>query len=157
MNYAILPRARRGGDALHKLPGRGFDLESIRRNDYMRVIFMTVVLEFSPYPSRQTSNSLSQLSQGTRPVRTHFLRIIAVCAAGLFTTAVSAQQDFSKVEIRTEKLADTVYMMTGQGGNLGVSVGEDAVFVRGRGGTGYCRETCGLIVRECPLWVDGRR
>src|SRR5207244_13440787 len=41
----------------------------------------------------------------------------------------SAQEDFSKVEIQTEKLADTVYMMTGEGGNLGVSVGEDAVFV----------------------------
>jgi len=40
-----------------------------------------------------------------------------------------AQQDFSKVEIRTEKLADTVYMLVGAGGNLGLSVGEDAVFL----------------------------
>ena len=53
----------------------------------------------------------------------------ALFAAALFATAVSAQEDFSKVEIQTEKLADTVYMMTGSGGNLGVSVGEDAVFV----------------------------
>src|SRR2546421_12291006 len=53
----------------------------------------------------------------------------ALFAAALFATAVSAQDDFSKVEIQTEKLADTVYMMTGSGGNLGVSVGEDAVFV----------------------------
>ena len=81
----------------------------------------------------------------------------AFFAALAVAPATFAQQDFSKVEIQTEKLADTVYMMTGSGGNLGVSVGEDAVFVRGRGGTGYCRETCGLIVRECPLWVDGRR
>src|SRR5262249_24208164 len=36
---------------------------------------------------------------------------------------------FSKVEIQTEKLSDTVYMMTGAGGNLGVSAGEDGVFV----------------------------
>jgi cyclase len=62
-------------------------------------------------------------------VKTHFRRILAVCAAALFAAAASAQQDFSKVEIQTEKLADTVYMMTGSGGNLGVSVGEDAVFV----------------------------
>jgi len=55
--------------------------------------------------------------------------MLAACAAGLFAAAVSAQQDFSKVEIQTEKLADTVYMMTGAGGNLGLSVGEDAVFV----------------------------
>ena len=53
----------------------------------------------------------------------------ALFAAALFATAVSAQEDFSKVEIQTEKLADTVYMMTGSGGNLGLSVGEDAVFV----------------------------
>ena len=38
-------------------------------------------------------------------------------------------QDFSKVEIRTEKLSDTVYMLVGAGGNLGLSVGEDAVFL----------------------------
>src|SRR3989475_411354 len=55
--------------------------------------------------------------------------MFAVCAAALFAAAASAQQDFSKVEIQTEKLADTVYMMTGAGGNLGLSVGEDAVFV----------------------------
>ena len=62
-------------------------------------------------------------------MKTSFLRFLAGCAAALFAAAASAQQDFSKVEIQTEKLADTVYMMTGSGGNLGVSVGEDAVFV----------------------------
>src|SRR5258707_4820481 len=65
----------------------------------------------------------------TQPVTTYFFRILAVCAAALFAAAASAQEDFSKVEIQTEKLADTVYMMTGSGGNLGVSVGEDAVFL----------------------------
>ena len=40
-----------------------------------------------------------------------------------------AQQDFSKVEIRAEKLNDTTYMLTGAGGNIGLSVGEDAVFI----------------------------
>jgi len=62
-------------------------------------------------------------------VKPHFLRMLAICAAGLLAAAASAQQDFSKVEIQTEKLSDTVYMMTGSGGNLGVSVGEDTVFV----------------------------
>ncbi|MBI4565244.1 MAG: MBL fold metallo-hydrolase [Planctomycetes bacterium] len=42
---------------------------------------------------------------------------------------VCGQQDFSKVEIRTAKLADHVYMMTGAGGNLGVCSGEDGVFL----------------------------
>jgi glyoxylase-like metal-dependent hydrolase (beta-lactamase superfamily II) len=56
------------------------------------------------------------------------LRIAAFTAVILAAPAF-AQQDFSKVEIQTEKLADSVYMMTGAGGNLGVSVGEDGVFV----------------------------
>ena len=55
--------------------------------------------------------------------------IAAVCAAALFAAPARAQDDFSKVEIQTEKLADHVYMMTGAGGNLGVSVGEDGVFL----------------------------
>jgi len=42
---------------------------------------------------------------------------------------VAAQQDFSKVEIKTQKLNANTYMLTGAGGNLGVCVGEDAVFV----------------------------
>jgi glyoxylase-like metal-dependent hydrolase (beta-lactamase superfamily II) len=45
------------------------------------------------------------------------------------TISLSAQQDFSKVEIKPTKLAEGVYMLTGSGGNIGVSVGEDAVFI----------------------------
>jgi glyoxylase-like metal-dependent hydrolase (beta-lactamase superfamily II) len=45
------------------------------------------------------------------------------------TAPVSAQQDFSKVEIKAERLADSVYMLVGSGGNLGLSVGNDAVFL----------------------------
>jgi cyclase len=41
----------------------------------------------------------------------------------------AAAQDFSKVEIRTTKLADAVYMLQGAGGNLGLSAGDDAVFL----------------------------
>jgi cyclase len=55
--------------------------------------------------------------------------IAVLCAAALFAAPVRAQDDMSKVEIQTEKLADHVYMMTGSGGNLGVSVGEDGVFL----------------------------
>ena len=41
----------------------------------------------------------------------------------------AAAQDFSKVEVQATKLTDTTYMLTGAGGNLGLSVGEDAVFL----------------------------
>ncbi len=38
-------------------------------------------------------------------------------------------QDYSKVEIKAEKLNDSTYMLTGAGGNIGLCVGEDAVFI----------------------------
>jgi glyoxylase-like metal-dependent hydrolase (beta-lactamase superfamily II) len=41
----------------------------------------------------------------------------------------AAQRDYSKVEIKTTKLGETTYMMEGAGGNLGLSIGEDAVFL----------------------------
>ena len=59
------------------------------------------------------------------PARCVSLLILAV----FLDTAALAQQDYSKVEVKTEKLSDTTYMMVGAGGNLGLSVGEDAVFV----------------------------
>ncbi|MEO5763014.1 MAG: MBL fold metallo-hydrolase [Vicinamibacteria bacterium] len=43
--------------------------------------------------------------------------------------AASAQQDFSKVEITTTKLAEGVHVLFGAGGNIGVSSGKDGVFV----------------------------
>jgi cyclase len=56
-----------------------------------------------------------------------FLSLIFL--AVFLDAAALAQQDYSKVEIKTDKLSDTTYMMVGAGGNLGVSIGEDAVFV----------------------------
>jgi len=41
----------------------------------------------------------------------------------------AAQQDYSKVQVVTSKLNDTTYMLVGAGGNLGLSVGPDAVFL----------------------------
>src|SRR5258705_1387650 len=38
-------------------------------------------------------------------------------------------QDFSKVEIKTTKVAGNVYMLQGSGGNIGVSVGPDGILI----------------------------
>lgn len=54
------------------------------------------------------------------------LASIAGLAAAL---PAAAQGDLSKVEIKTTKLSDTVYMMVGSGGNLALSAGEDAAFL----------------------------
>ncbi len=56
--------------------------------------------------------------------------LAAVAATTLVALApIAHSQDFSKVEIKTTKLAETVYMLVGAGGNIGVSAGPDAVFI----------------------------
>ena len=46
----------------------------------------------------------------------------------LFSAFVLSQdQDYSKVEIKVQKVADGVYMLQGAGGNIGVSVGDDGI------------------------------
>jgi glyoxylase-like metal-dependent hydrolase (beta-lactamase superfamily II) len=52
-----------------------------------------------------------------------------MAAVVLSAASVAAQQDFSKVEIKPTKLADGLFMLTGAGGNMALSVGEDAVFL----------------------------
>src|ERR1700729_2825755 len=64
---------------------------------------------------------------------------IAVAAATMWLAgaAVAQQQpaaappppDFSKVEIKTTDLGDNVYMLEGQGGNITVAVGKDAIIM----------------------------
>jgi glyoxylase-like metal-dependent hydrolase (beta-lactamase superfamily II) len=60
-----------------------------------------------------------------------FVTLLVVSMAAAFW-----QQDFSKVEIQATKIAGSVYMLAGHddlkafsGGNIGVSVGEDGVFM----------------------------
>jgi glyoxylase-like metal-dependent hydrolase (beta-lactamase superfamily II) len=44
-------------------------------------------------------------------------------------TAPAFAQDFSKVEIKTIKVAGNIYMLQGAGGNIGVSVGPDGILI----------------------------
>src|ERR1700751_1642676 len=51
-------------------------------------------------------------------------------AAVLAVALSSAQdQDFSKVKIKVTKVAGNVYVLEGEGGNIGASVGEDGIVV----------------------------
>ncbi len=52
------------------------------------------------------------------------LALTAACAAPL-----AAQSDLEKVTIETTKVAGTVYMLTGAGGNIGASVGENGIVI----------------------------
>ncbi|MGZ5111817.1 MAG: MBL fold metallo-hydrolase [Usitatibacter sp.] len=55
--------------------------------------------------------------------------VLALLAGLAFCASALAQPDYSKVEIKTTRLSDTTYLMVGAGGNLGLSVGDDAVFL----------------------------
>ena len=58
------------------------------------------------------------------------LTTLAAAAAGAIAVAGGAQaQDFDDVEIVTHPLADGLYYLEGQGGNIAVSVGEDGVLI----------------------------
>jgi glyoxylase-like metal-dependent hydrolase (beta-lactamase superfamily II) len=54
------------------------------------------------------------------------LFLLALC---LFISSAVAQQDFSKVEIKVTKVAGTVYMLEGAGGNIGVCAGDDGIVI----------------------------
>jgi len=56
------------------------------------------------------------------------LFIYAALVSFLFCSQAFAQ-DFSKVEIKTIKVAGNVYMLQGAGGNIGVSVGPDGILI----------------------------
>ena len=55
-------------------------------------------------------------------------KLFAVGAlAMLLSRNASAQQDFSKVEIKVTKVSGNIYMLVGAGGNIAASVGEDGI------------------------------
>ena len=55
--------------------------------------------------------------------------LLAVCLSAAFATGVFAQQDFSKVEVKTTKLAGNLYSLEGQGGAIGVLTGPDGILM----------------------------
>jgi glyoxylase-like metal-dependent hydrolase (beta-lactamase superfamily II) len=56
------------------------------------------------------------------------LALVAVLALAAYSRA-QGQPDFSKVEIKTTKLADNFYTLDGQGGTIGVLTGPDGIFM----------------------------
>ena len=60
-------------------------------------------------------------------LRSRFPTLAAVAA--LLAAPVAAQQDLSAVEVTAEHVAGAVHMLTGAGGNIGVSAGEDGILI----------------------------
>lgn len=55
--------------------------------------------------------------------------IFVMGLAAILGTQVMAQQDLSNVEIVPHQLSDNIYYLEGQGGNIGVSIGDDGIFL----------------------------
>ncbi len=63
---------------------------------------------------------------------TRQIRLACIVMLVLFighTGAYCQTQDFANVQIQTEKVADNIFMLTGAGGNIGISAGNDCVFM----------------------------
>ncbi len=56
-------------------------------------------------------------------------RLYLSLATLLLAATAFAQRDFSAVEVNATKVNGTVYMLTGAGGNIGVSIGEDGIVI----------------------------
>lgn len=55
--------------------------------------------------------------------------VVLLIVVGAKLAPAAQQQDFSKVEIKTQKVAGNVYMLEGSGGNIGVSAGPDGMLI----------------------------
>lgn len=53
--------------------------------------------------------------------------LIAISSVLLAPSAIQGQEE--KIEVSSQKLSDSVYMLVGRGGNLGASIGDDGIFL----------------------------
>ncbi|MFL6713320.1 MAG: MBL fold metallo-hydrolase [Sulfurifustis sp.] len=59
----------------------------------------------------------------------HLIRYPTILIFSIVTLSTAADDNYSKVAIKTQKLTDNIYMLTGAGGNMGLFVGDDAAFL----------------------------
>lgn len=57
------------------------------------------------------------------------LQLFAIAGLALVALPLGAQVNYDTVQVRSMQLARSVYMLTGSGGNMGLSVGDDAAFL----------------------------
>ncbi|MFK7831220.1 MAG: MBL fold metallo-hydrolase [Congregibacter sp.] len=80
---------------------------------------------WGPRLRRSTTEMTHRSAQAT-----NYARALAVGIACLTAvSAATAQDDMDDVNIEAMRVADGVYMLTGQGGNIGLGVGADATFI----------------------------
>src|SRR3954465_15806975 len=55
--------------------------------------------------------------------------LIAIAGLLMTFTAAAQQRNFDAVQMKVHQVAQNVYMLEGEGGNIGVSVGDDGVLL----------------------------
>jgi cyclase len=80
--------------------------------------------------SASGKGSASEIIENQRRVfMKQFIVAGVLLTLGLCAGSASAQQDFSKVQIKASHVAGKVHMLEGSGGNIGVSVGADGLLI----------------------------
>jgi cyclase len=74
---------------------------------------------------RRTSAFNGFIPTGETKMKRLMLVLALICLGAIRMPA----QDFSKVEVKSTKVAGNVYMLEGAGGNIGVSVGSDGILI----------------------------
>ena len=76
------------------------------------------------------SQSIQTTSNSRRPLRMASIALVPLLAGTLLLTALKpAMSEQDGPAIQTQKVTDSIYMLIGAGGNLGVSVGEDGLLL----------------------------
>jgi len=57
------------------------------------------------------------------------IKLLFIAILVLSVSVVAVAQDYSQVEINTVQVSDNIYMLQGAGGNIGICVGDDGVFM----------------------------
>ncbi len=57
------------------------------------------------------------------------MKKISLLFSLVFISTLTAQKDFSDVQITSEKLTENIYALFGSGGNIGLAIGEDAAYL----------------------------
>ena len=62
-------------------------------------------------------------------VKQAMIALLTLSITSVGSVSLAQDQDFSQVEIQTIPVTENIYMLTGEGGNIGVAVGDDGVLL----------------------------
>ena len=62
-------------------------------------------------------------------VKQAMIALLTLSITSVGSVSLAQDQDFSQVEIQTIPVSGNIYMLTGEGGNIGVAVGDDGVLL----------------------------